>query len=288
MIPKKVQFFKDKNINIRECVGGLYHSGAISMNGEVYLWGKGDALGQGPDDTKDKYIPTKVDYFNHMPVKCVSLGGKCSFVVSNCFDLKQNQSEEKEEVEKEWILKGDQPMNIKNGNDLRSKAFGDIFVRNRMLFGDLEWVMFMRRKYSAFPCCTTSFIESLRVTKDETPMDARTRNRMLFDGMDRDRIDKRYHYTIKLSGGMDGIDERYHSEIVNAKYLFSDNEEKTEIEKEYVENNSMDFHVFYGSNLTNSSLKEPAFGYYTANDRVDGVHVEIPSNEKVKGKGKEE
>eukprot|EP01083_Nonionella_stella_P107539 311542_1 len=150
MVPKEVQFFKDKNIKIRECVGGYYHSGAISMNGEVYLWGKGDALGQGPDDTEHKYIPTKVDYLNHMAVKCVSLGDECSFVVSECIDLKENQSEEKEEeVEKEWILKGDQQMNIKNGNDLRSKAFG-MFIRNRMLFGDLEWVMWRRNKaYSA-------------------------------------------------------------------------------------------------------------------------------------------
>eukprot|EP01083_Nonionella_stella_P141597 436709_1 len=244
MIPKKVQFFKDKNINIRECVGGLYHSGAISMNGEVYLWGKGDALGQGPDDTKDKYIPTKVDYFNHMPVKCVSLGGKCSFVVSNCFDLKQNQSEEKEEVEKEWILKGDQPMNIKNGNNLRSKPF-EIFVRNRMLFGDLEWVMLRRNKeYSAFPFYSTSFIDHLQVIKDET---------------------------IELFGGMDGIDKRYHSEILNAKYLVLVNEEKAEIEKEYVESNITQdgLRVFDGSELANANVK-------------------IPSNEKGKGKGKEE
>eukprot|EP01083_Nonionella_stella_P292024 993434_1 len=98
MIPKEVQFFKDKNIKIRECVGSYTHSGAISMNGEAYLWGYGDgALGQGPDDTEQKCIPTKVDYLNHMAVKCVSLGSTCSFVVSDCIDLKENQSEEKED-----------------------------------------------------------------------------------------------------------------------------------------------------------------------------------------------
>eukprot|EP01083_Nonionella_stella_P094807 266099_1 len=119
MIPKQVQFFKDKNIKIKECVGAEYHSGAISMNDEVYLWGKGDALGQGPDDKQNKYVPTKVDYLNHMAVKCVSLGLGCSFVVSDGIDLNENQSEEKE-VEKEWILKGDQQVNIKNGNNMRS------------------------------------------------------------------------------------------------------------------------------------------------------------------------
>eukprot|EP01083_Nonionella_stella_P005445 15730_1 len=105
-----------------------------------------------------------------MAAKCVSLGERCSFVVSDGVDLKENQSEEKENaVEEEWILKGDQQMNVKNGNDLRNKPF-EIFIRNRMLFGDLEWVIFMRRnkEYSAFPFYTTSFINRLRVTKDET------------------------------------------------------------------------------------------------------------------------
>eukprot|EP01083_Nonionella_stella_P136710 416145_1 len=102
-----------------------------------------------------------------MAVKCVSLGRECSFVVSDC-DLKENQNEGKEdEVKKEWILKGgDQQMNIKNGNDLRGKAF-EMFVRNRLLFGDLEWVMWRRNKeYSSFPCYSTSFVDSLQVTKD--------------------------------------------------------------------------------------------------------------------------
>eukprot|EP01083_Nonionella_stella_P179778 639249_1 len=141
-----------------------------------------------------------------MAVKCVSLGTECSFVVSDDIDLKDNQSEEKkDEVENEWILKGDQQMNIKNGNDLRSKSFGNIFVRSRVLFGDLGWLMWMRRnkEYSAFPCYTSSFIGSLQVTKDEA---------------------------IELVGGMDGIDGRYHSEILNAKYLLLVNEEKAEIE----------------------------------------------------------
>eukprot|EP01083_Nonionella_stella_P306005 1069898_1 len=95
-----------------------------------------------------------------MAVKCVSLGRECSFVVSDC-DLKENQNEGKEdEVKKEWILKGgDQQMNIKNGNDLRSKAFA-ILIRNRMLFGDLEWVMCRNKEYSAFPFYTTSFVDS--------------------------------------------------------------------------------------------------------------------------------
>eukprot|EP01083_Nonionella_stella_P203345 742049_1 len=97
-----------------------------------------------------------------MAAKCVSLGEYCSFVVS------ENQSEEKDHgVENEWILKGDQQMNIKNGNDLRSKSF-EMFIRSRMLFGDLEWVMFMGRnkEHSSFPCYSTSFIDSLRMTKD--------------------------------------------------------------------------------------------------------------------------
>eukprot|EP01083_Nonionella_stella_P141599 436717_1 len=170
-----------------------------------------------------------------MAVKCVSLGHHCSFVVSE---------EKDDEAQKEWILKGGQPMNIKNGNDLRSKSF-EIFVHNRMLFGDL-WVMFMRRDkaYSAFPCYSTSFIDSLGVTKDET---------------------------IDLFGGLDGIHKRYHSEILNAKYLVLVNEEKAEIEKEYVESNITQdgLRVFDGSELANANVK-------------------IPSNEKGKGKGKEE
>eukprot|EP01083_Nonionella_stella_P095584 268347_1 len=193
-----------------------------------------------------------------MAVKCVSLGTECSFVVSDDIDLKDNQSEEKkDEVENEWILKGDQQMNIKNGNDLRSKPF-EILVRNRMLFGDMEWVMFMRRKYSAFPCYTTSFIENLRVTKDET-IDTKDET---IDPWRRYR-GQRYHCTIELLGGMDGIDERYHSEILKAIY-------KAEIKKEYGNNIKHDeMHVFDGSDWAN--------GY-----------VKIPSNEKGKGKGKEE
>eukprot|EP01083_Nonionella_stella_P179779 639250_1 len=154
-----------------------------------------------------------------MAVKCVSLGTECSFVVSDDIDLKDNQSEEKkDEVENEWILKGDQQMNIKNGNDLRSKPF-KMFVRNRMLFGDLEWVMFMRRnkEYSAFPLYSTSFIDSLGMRKDGT---------------------------IEMS--WNGIDERHYSEINNAKYLLLLNEEKAVISKEYVENNIKQdgLHVF--------------------------------------------
>eukprot|EP01083_Nonionella_stella_P288163 980702_1 len=105
------------------------------------------------------------------------LGQGCSFVVSDGIDLKENQSEEKEEeVEKEWILKGDQQVNIKNGNNLRSKAF-EMFIRNRRLFGDLEWMMLRRNKeYSAFPFYTTSFIDRLQVTTDESIA--------LFGGMD--------------------------------------------------------------------------------------------------------
>eukprot|EP01083_Nonionella_stella_P005829 16831_1 len=79
LIPKEVQFFKDKNIKIRECVSGTSHSGAISMNGDIYLFGYGyyGELGQGPDDKENKMIPIKVEYFNNIAVKCMSLGNSC-------------------------------------------------------------------------------------------------------------------------------------------------------------------------------------------------------------------
>eukprot|EP01083_Nonionella_stella_P061628 160543_1 len=227
--PKVVRYFKDKNIKIRECVAGMQNSGAISVNGEVYIWGFGECgqLGQGSDDTKKKTAPMKAEYFNTIAVKCLSLGNDCSFVVSDCIDLKEDVVDS---VEKEWILKGDRQMNIKNGKDLRNRPF-EIFVRNRMLFGDLEWVMFRKREDSAFPLYTTSFIDRLYVAKDGT---------------------------IELAD-VDGIHKRYHSEILKATYLLLVNEGKAEIKKEDVENNDEDgLYVFGDSDLKNIKFKIPS------------------------------
>eukprot|EP01083_Nonionella_stella_P046110 123481_1 len=207
MEPAAILFFKDKNIKIRECAaGGESHSGAISITGEVYLWGSGRDGCLGIGSRKVKAVPTKVEYFNNIKAKCLALGDKCSFVISDSIDLKGNQSEEKEEdVEKEWILKGDKEMNIKNAKALnvRSKPFV-VFVRNRLLFGDLNWVLWKRRSYFSYPFYTELFMNSLQVTNDGT---------------------------IELID-VDSIDKQYHEEILKATYLLLVNEEKSEIKKQ--------------------------------------------------------
>lgn len=47
--PKKVDFFEKNNIKIKKITAGLYHTIAISENGELYTWGRGlyGVLGNG-------------------------------------------------------------------------------------------------------------------------------------------------------------------------------------------------------------------------------------------------
>eukprot|EP01083_Nonionella_stella_P076951 209890_1 len=215
VIPKRVEFFKDKKISLRSCHCGFTHSGVITSNNDVYLWGAGDKgqLGQGIDDMQNKSLPTKAVFFDAMPVKTLSLGDEFTAVIAEIKDdFKDNGDEdEKEEAKEELILKGNQEVNVKNRmeNCVNNKAF-QILIQNDMIFGDTNWVWMQSntKQYSPFPCYTTSFINNLQINDEQ--------------------IIELIH-----SGDIAGA---YHSEILNAKYLLLVNESKTIIKKEEVGN----------------------------------------------------
>ena len=77
-VPKQVDFFNERNIKIISCKGGSNHSGVITSNGELYMFGNGTdfQLGQGSSSSTQKSEPTKVKLFDNISIAKVSLGDK--------------------------------------------------------------------------------------------------------------------------------------------------------------------------------------------------------------------
>jgi len=83
--PQKVDYFTNKNIQVKDCKLGEYHSVVLTKNGEVYTWGYGGkegyfswlvsqevgALGHG--NRKPYFIPKKVQFFDDIEAKVTQI-----------------------------------------------------------------------------------------------------------------------------------------------------------------------------------------------------------------------
>lgn len=49
MVPKLISFFKDNGLKVQSVGAGMYHTLAVTTNGQLYTWGRGlyGALGNG-------------------------------------------------------------------------------------------------------------------------------------------------------------------------------------------------------------------------------------------------
>ena len=205
MIPKEIAFFKKNNIKIKECKGGYFHCCAVSRNDEVYLWGMGNGgcLGQGMDDWENKMIPTKLCRFEDMRVHGLSSGNGYNAIIAQNIESKENK-----EDDREWTLKGNKEINIKNKMENGSPTqilSMELFVKSTHLFGDSEWISVGNKR--SFCRFTTLFVDNLKIGNDGK--------------------------MIKLVD-FKKIEEMHHSEILNAKYLLVINCKHKEIQKEEV------------------------------------------------------
>ncbi|KAG5408213.1 hypothetical protein IGI04_004532 [Brassica rapa subsp. trilocularis] len=64
---------------------GYYHSAAITVDGELYMWGKNTSgqLGLGKNAARVVHVPTKVQALNGITIKTVALGSEHSVAVTD-------------------------------------------------------------------------------------------------------------------------------------------------------------------------------------------------------------
>jgi alpha-tubulin suppressor-like RCC1 family protein len=61
-VPKKIKYFSDNNIKIKDIACGIRHSVALSEDGQVYSWGRGEFGLLGNGSNRDQLTPVKNDY----------------------------------------------------------------------------------------------------------------------------------------------------------------------------------------------------------------------------------
>eukprot|EP01084_Bolivina_argentea_P155631 271204_1 len=81
-LPKKIEYFTNRKIQIVSCQGGSDHSAVVSANGDLYTFGYGTwgEIGNGKTD-KTNSTPIQIKQFKNGSIGKVELGSNCSFVV---------------------------------------------------------------------------------------------------------------------------------------------------------------------------------------------------------------
>ncbi|MCL7027791.1 hypothetical protein MKW94_030961 [Papaver nudicaule] len=80
--PLEVSSLPDEVIQIS---AGYYHSAAVTVNGELYMWGKNSSgqLGLGKSADKIVYSPTRVDWLKGTRIKKIALGSEHSVAITD-------------------------------------------------------------------------------------------------------------------------------------------------------------------------------------------------------------
>eukprot|EP01084_Bolivina_argentea_P316326 548295_1 len=142
ILPKRCEYFVQKNIKIIDCECGSRHSGVISDTGELYMFGRNGSRELGykyVQEKKDEHdnsdphnsIPRKVEFFNNKKVRYMSLGIKHSHIVVSDDDEKKNDDDA-------------HYLNPNQEERIWCPQF-KMYIKNEKLFGN-NWILLAQKK----------------------------------------------------------------------------------------------------------------------------------------------
>ena len=81
--PKRIEYFIQNNIKAKECAAGYFHSGVISEDGELFVFGRNEKYQLGVDDTNATLGPVKLKLFGNVHAKKLSMGRDHTALITN-------------------------------------------------------------------------------------------------------------------------------------------------------------------------------------------------------------